>query len=97
MKTARSNKPAPTLEQLVALDPRIGLLLRDAGRVKDDGGPEGFCANLVFYTRFKPRVMALVGWERQDGPAELRTPYAYDLVYDAIYEKMPDCRRCLCL
>jgi hypothetical protein len=89
--------PVPTLDELVALDPRIGQLLEDAGRVRDDGSAPAYCGNLVFDTRFKPRIVALVGWERRDGPKPLRTNLAYDVLYDAVYDKMPNCRNCWCL
>jgi hypothetical protein len=87
----------PSLEALIALDPQIDLLLREAAGVRDDRRKAYFCGNEVFYTRFKPRVASLVGWFRRDGRPELSTSVAYDVVFDAVYDKMPACRRCACL
>ena len=90
-------RPTPTIAELIDLDPRIGKLLADAGAVKDEPSSPGFCNNFVFYTRFKPRIVALVGFERPERHPALCTPTAYDVVYDAVDETLPDCRNCCCL
>jgi hypothetical protein len=52
-----------------------------------------FCANQWWYRRdgFKARLCQLVGWERQAGPSELRTPAAYDVAYRFLYYRLPNC------
>jgi hypothetical protein len=39
-------------------------------------------------------VIALAGWEREEGPPELCTSDAYDLLYFAVLEGLPSCRCC---
>jgi hypothetical protein len=87
----------PTLDDLIALDPRIGLLLHEAATPRDDGSARSFCADEAFLGRFKPRIAQLVGWWRRDRDEVLSTSAAYDAVFDAVYDLMPPCRRCACL
>ncbi len=86
---------------LAALEPRLDRLLKDAKAVKDTGGPS-FCANAHWYGRdgcsgLRAQLIALVGWERRQGPPELQTPRAYDTALWMIYEVLPPCRNCICM
>jgi hypothetical protein len=91
----------PTWASLVAAEPRLGHLLREIRAVRATG--DRFCANRVWYgyanprRGFKARMCALVGWDREHGPSELRTHRAYDVAYQTLYDALPDCRRCGCL
>jgi hypothetical protein len=75
------------------LDPRIGELLDRAQAWEDLEGDESFCANLVWYGSdgLKSFVDQLVGWNRKEGPEELRTSEAYDVVTRVCYRALPDC------
>jgi hypothetical protein len=75
-------------------EPRLHSLERDIQAVKDTGGPS-FCANDWWYGRLKPRLVRLVGFGAEQ--PELRTPEAYDVAYDVLYELLPDCRNCRCV
>lgn len=88
--------PAYTWDQLVSLEPRLAGLLKEADAVRDPGG-SSFCANSVWYTRFKPRLVKLVGWGAEKQDKVLRSPEAYDLSYEQIYYALPSCRNCMCL
>ena len=85
---------------VVALEPRLGALLREIRAVRRVG--ERFCANARWYGYggiehgFKDRMSRLVGWERRCGPPLLTTQRAYDVAYDTLYRALPDCRRCGC-
>jgi hypothetical protein len=99
-RRARQEAPerAPTLEELIVFDPRIGRL-RDVVRgVKDDRRKSSwFCANKTWYGLFKPQVVALVGFFREgEGPEVLFTAIAYDIVTQSLWELLPDCRNCGC-
>ena len=61
-----------TIEKMIEMDPRIGELLAEA-----PGQP--------WYTPggFKGRVTKLVGFRRDEGPEELQTMEAYDVLYQA--------------
>lgn len=85
-----------TWRELVRREPRLAELLREAKAV-DDSDPH-FCANLVWYGRggLKERLCRLVGWEAEKDDPVLRTPEAYDLAYEKIYNALPDCRDCDC-
>ena len=87
--------PAPSFEELADLEPRLLELLHEARSMIDMGGLS-FCANRIWYDGFKPRLVALVGWERDAGPKLLRTSAAYDVAYQTIYGALPDCRDCAC-
>ena len=76
---------------LAAASPGLRELYRDIKAVKDDG--PSFCANQVWYLRFKPRLIELVGYWA-NGPDILRTDEAYDVAYQTLYELLPDCRDC---
>jgi hypothetical protein len=69
-------------------------LLDEAKSVK--ARRRNFCANTVWYSQFKPRLLWLVGWERRDKHPVLSSAEAYDLAYETIYQALPDCKRCLC-
>ena len=82
-----------TWEQLTAVEPRLLDLHNEAKVV--DGSDEHFCANRVWYDRFKPRLLRLVGWEC-DNP-KINTERAWDVAYETIYGVLPPCRECSCL
>ena len=80
-------------QKLVELEPRLAVLAAGAAAVRDDGRPEGFCANAEWYGRFKPRLLALVGYEAPVGARPLlRTEFAYDVAYEYVYDLLPNCR-----
>ena len=62
-----------------------------------------FCANKIWYgyagkDGIKDRLLKLVGYDREAGPEVLRTSESYDIVYDYIYDALPDCKGyCACL
>jgi len=82
-----------TWHGLTKMEPQLLALYKEARAV--DGSTEHFCANAVWYERFKPRLFHLVGWECRN-PA-LKTQEAWDLAYETIYDALPPCRDCLCL
>lgn len=69
-----------TWSQLIAVEPRLLDLYQEA-KVVDDSA-EDFCANRVWYDRFKPRLLRLVGWEC-DNP-QISTERAWDVAYETI-------------
>jgi hypothetical protein len=83
----------PTFDELLALEPRLGILLREA---KAYQRRKGFCANSVWYGYdgsggLKGRLLMLVGWERRPRHEILSTEAAYDVAYETIYHALPDC------
>ena len=84
-----------TWETLIARESELARLRADVEAVEDIGGPY-FCANKIWYIRFKPRLGELVGWSaRKDDPL-LRSPQAYALAHKTLYRLLPDCRDCIC-
>lgn len=86
---------------LLALEPGLVRLLRDAQAIVDDEAEPYFCANRHWYGNgqsagLRGRLRALVGWERPDGPDELRDSLAYDLATAFVYDALPNCRNCAC-
>jgi len=89
-------------DEYVAMDARIGHLLREAESA-DEGGHR-FCRFEAWYGEgsqglgFRGQVNELVGYMREGiGPVPLGTSNAYDVVYERIYGAPPDCKgRCAC-
>ena len=86
-----------TWNDLAEREPRLVVLLMEIKQVKDDKSKRSFCANRVWYRDFKPRMIVLVGWDAEKDDPMLRTQEAYDICYDYLYAKLPNCRNCLCL
>jgi hypothetical protein len=86
----------PTWDELAALDARLVDLLNLA-RSYQNGRRRRFCAIHVYVWELKPRLLALVGWDRRAGPDLLRTEAAYDVALKTVYGALPDCRGCACI
>lgn len=82
-------------QALITTEPRLRDLYNEAKAIQDDSNRKVFCANDVWYTRFKPRLLQLVGWEVKD--PRLKTQEAYDTAYEKIYDALPNCRNCWCI
>jgi len=98
-----NTKKGLTFKQIVAIEPRLGDLLKEAQSFHETAkGYPNFCANEHFYgygsqpgMSLKHRVVALVGW--MSPRPELQTRQAYDEAYNTIYDALPDCRgKCAC-
>jgi hypothetical protein len=89
---------SPAFAILAGLEPRILDLARTLGELEY---PPTFCAAVAWYGRgeyagVRPLLPKLIGWNRVDGPMELKTQESYDTVYDALQKLIPDCRDCNC-
>ena len=88
-----------TWARVVAAEPRLGRLLREAREV--EGSHPRFCANALWYGHarrgFKDRLLALVGWERPGRHPFLNGDLAYRAAYEALYAALPRCQNCLCI
>jgi hypothetical protein len=83
----------PTFAQLCELEPGLSRLLAEAKAEKAaQRADRRYCANRVWYRRFKWRLLALVGWERPDKHPVLSSTTAYDVAYRTIYDNLPNCR-----
>jgi hypothetical protein len=80
-----------TWQEMIAIEPRLADLFRDAKAVRDPGG-KPFCANHFWYRQggLKDRLCLLVGWEAEK--PELQTSQPYDIAYRKCYDVLPDCR-----
>ncbi len=81
---------------LVQLEPELEALYREIRTLRGKGG-RVFCANRVWYSRFKGRLLRLVGWEARNPDPRIRSAEAYDLAYQKLYDALPNCRNCSCL
>jgi len=87
-----------TFDELKTLEPRLQALEDDIRAVKDDESKPYFCANDLWYKRFKRRLSGLVGWERKIGPETLQTSEAYQVSTWFLWDLLPSCRgSCGCL
>ncbi|HTR51847.1 MAG TPA: hypothetical protein VMJ10_14125 [Kofleriaceae bacterium] len=85
-----------------SLDPRLEKLWHECYWASPTRGPEanaddvgddsnhdpaaGWCAEDYFFREVKPKMVALVGWNRSADPPELRTSTAYEAVYMALFQ-----------
>lgn len=81
-------------EELARLEPRLMPLWQQCACVVppvlelddvDDEPIDDWCAEDHFLRHIKPRLVALVGWDRVEEPAELRGREAYDAAYAALF------------
>lgn len=80
-----------TWGELIELEPKLEALRKQIQLV-DDSKPN-VCATEIWLKHFKPRMVQLVGWERIEGPAVLKTEEAYRLAYHVLFHQtMPDCK-----
>ena len=82
-----------TWNEIIKIESSLAALLKEAKKV--DGRDKHFCANKVWYSRFKPRLVYLVGFSARN--LELRSSQVYDIAYRKIYNVLPPCKECLCL
>lgn len=86
-----------TWSKIIAIEPRLADLFDEIKAIRDDKTRPRFCANARWYGRnwydsLKERMCRLVGFEA--AKSALRSADAYDLVYDKLYNALPDCRGC---
>jgi hypothetical protein len=74
--------------EMCQLEPRLFELWMEASTIKPYPSA-GFCANHVWFTRLKPRLAKLAGFEA--GNSALRSNLCYDIAYSAVYYALPDC------
>lgn len=79
-------------QEITAIEPRLFDLEAEIQSV--DAGEQVFCANRIWYDRFKPQVVALVG--DYSSNEQLRNQQAYSLAYQHLYDQLPGCRNCMC-
>lgn len=83
-----------TWETIIAIDPYFDDLLREIEGIEQG---ENFCANNVWYKRYKPIVLRRVGWYAPNyAPEILKTERAYEIVYEKLYDALPNCKGCGC-
>jgi hypothetical protein len=79
-----------TWKALIVIEPKLQELYLQAKSYRKNKGD--FCANEVWYggaPSMKGKLCELVGWDAPYTP--LRSPEAYDLAYDTIYDALPEC------
>ncbi|MGN6810339.1 MAG: hypothetical protein ACTHMP_05660 [Thermomicrobiales bacterium] len=79
-----------TFAEICAREPRLVALAREI-----DTTPRraDFCANAVWYGRtgYKSRLAAIIGHFATQEDAALCTSDAYEVAYQALYDRLPDC------
>lgn len=79
-----------TWEALTEREPELIALRREIEAVKDNA-PQ-FCANKLWYGRFKQQMMKLVGDLASRDDAVIGSSEAYDLAYQTLFHILPQCR-----
>lgn len=89
---------ARTFGKLCRLEPRLAALYHEARAVELDPDVPAFCATMVFYDRFKPRIDAVLNalYQSRDAANVLPVPDAPQVAYRRIHRALPRCRKCQC-
>ncbi|GAN33722.1 MAG: hypothetical protein DYG83_10320 [Candidatus Brocadia sp. AMX2] len=88
-------KGSLTWETIIAIDPYFDDLLHGIKTIKPG---EKFCANETWYKEYKPIILRRVGYFAPNyAPEILKTEKAYDVVYQKLYDALPDCKGCACM
>jgi hypothetical protein len=86
-------------ERIVEIEPRLRQAEMELSAMTRKN-KKPFCANAIWYGyrdpafSYKERVNRYTGWHAEK--PELRSPAAYDIAYDHLYDLLPGCRGCLC-
>ena len=83
-----------TYKQAVKIEPALKSLELAIRQEKDDGSKKAYCANGIWYPKYKPTMVELVG--NYASKEKLRNSDAYNVVYKHLYNLLPDCRNCWC-
>lgn len=75
----------PLVQEAIRLEPFVGTLIKEAAAQRC---VYGYNAIRLFYDRFKPQIVSLVGFKSPH--QALRTMKHYDAVYQAIYNLLPN-------
>jgi len=80
-----------TYNELEQREPRLTELHRRI--VATRPGPD-FCANATWFRPggYKAQLLAIIGNISDNEDAALRTASAYDVAYQTLYRRLPDCR-----
>lgn len=90
-----------TWEKLVAHEPRLDDVLKDARSIKNQGD-QYFCKDYAWTTGwkhlagFKQRIYPLIGFGSCHRNSFLATSQAWDVALETILEALPPCRHCGC-
>ncbi len=87
----------PSFDALRRRYPALSVLAREADRIAENAGAD-FCANRAWYEHpygnqhsLRRRVVRIA-----DNAAKRYGQRAYDVCYQGIYDRLPDCRECGC-
>jgi|SRR6516164_7432782 hypothetical protein len=80
-------------DDLVAAEPGLDRLYTTIVGTTDPGG-RAFCAETLWHTEFKPRLLFLAGFRAQN--PRLRNRMSYEVALDRLYAALPPCRGCAC-
>lgn len=83
-----------TFKQLTEIEPRLQNLFDEASKYRPNRAR--FCANDVWFTIFKPKVIRLVGFYATKQDEVLGTSEAFDVACKTIYDALPSCGECSC-
>ena len=80
--------------EIIAIEPGLKDLFIEAQNEKDPGNTPGYCANNIWYRKYKPRLVDLVGYCGVN--LEIASEFDYGTAYRKIYNQLPGCRNCQC-
>lgn len=89
-----ARKESLTWETIIAIDPFFDDLLHE---IEGTEPGERFCANDIWYKKYKPIILRRVGYCSPNyAPEILKTERAYEIVYEKLYGALPNCKGCGC-
>ncbi len=90
---------APTWDELVEREPRLGDLLAETRAIRDDASV--FCRHAVRYGYWghpgmERRLVRFTGWLAERPDPLLQSGAAYDVAVQVLTDSLPPCRGCSC-
>ncbi len=82
-----------SFEDLCRIEPRLRTLAEDLRKARAEldlemlaEGEDCLRAQDLWFQKFKPRMLKLVGWDAVNAPQELRDSDAYEVAYRALVD-----------
>ncbi len=98
INTTQQTTALPTFDTLCRTYPTLRMLADEAEQFQENDDPN-FCANQAWYGhgRWQKSLRNRVVTIADKAVKRFGQQRVYDVVYDGVYDRLPDCRRCGCL
>ena len=89
-------EPILDWDTVCSVEPKLGVILAEVRGIYDPG-ERSFCAEELWHSKLKPRVMRYVGFYARSDDPRIKLRETYEFVVDTIRDALAPCRKCACL